>query len=181
MSKNFFRPNRSVGFTLIELMISIAFLVVVVTLAVPSLNAFLQNQRISTTSQAISNVFTTARSEALNRVNSVDVCWIPSGGATNTVRDFDVLAGQMVVLTNDDPAVEVASVEYDTGSLAILDTEGTDPCITYTAQGRLDPDSITAPLVFRVCLPGGATANSESVSVQLAGRAVVIDNVGTCV
>jgi len=175
--------KKSHGFTLIELMVTILLLGVIITLAVPSLNAFLQNQRISTTSQVISNIFSTARSEALNRVSNIDVCWSPIGTAANVVRSFNVPIGQMVVLTADNPAIEIARAEYDSANLAILHTEGANPCVRYTAQGRLNPDSLAdplVPLVFRVCLPNGGIRNAESVSVQFAGRPIVLDNVASC-
>lgn len=169
--------KHAAGFTIIELMISVAVLAVIVSVALPSMSTFIQRQRVATSSQAISTALSLARSEALNRVANVDVCWAGSSAANNTVRSFDVLPGQMVVLTTDDPAIEISSVEYDTGNLAITDNEGANPCITYTAQGRIDPTSLaTAQLVFLNCLPGGDEDFSESITVQIAGRPIVIEN-----
>lgn len=165
------------GFTIIELLISVAVLAVVVSIALPSMSTFIQRQRISTSSQAISTAFSLARSEALNRVANIDVCWAGATAGNNTVRSFDVLPGQMVVLTTDDPAIEISSLQYDTGNLALSDNEGANPCVTFTAQGRIDLTSVaTAQLVFLACLPGGDEDFSKSITVQLAGRPIVIEN-----
>ena len=172
---------RSYGFTLIELLVTIAMLSLITALAIPSVSTFMQRQEIASSSQAISSMFSLARSEALNRLSNISVCWVPSTGAANVVSGFTVQPGQMVVLTVPNAggvnATEIRSVQYDTGSLALTDSEGAGACIQYTAQGRINLNTLAVqPLLFRICQLNGTENGSENVQIQLAGRPLVIDN-----
>jgi type IV fimbrial biogenesis protein FimT len=59
------------GFSLIELMLAIAVLAILTTLAFPSYKAWIQNTRIKTTAASILNGLQVARSEAVRRNASV--------------------------------------------------------------------------------------------------------------
>lgn len=173
--------RRPLGFTLIELLVTIAMLTLITALAIPSVSTFMQRQQIASSSQAISSMFSLARSEALNRLSNVSVCWVPSTAAANNVNGVTVQPGQMTVLTVPNGgginAVEIRTVEYDTGNLALTDSEGAGACIQYTAQGRINRDTLAAePLLFRVCQLDGSEVGSENVLIQIAGRPLVIDN-----
>lgn len=61
-------PNRKErGFSLIELMIAIALLVIVMALGMPSYSAWIQNTRIRTAAESIQNGLQKARAEAVKR------------------------------------------------------------------------------------------------------------------
>jgi type IV fimbrial biogenesis protein FimT len=59
--------GRSAGFSLIELMIGIAIMAIVVSLAMPSYSAWIQNTRIRTAAESIQNGLQVARAEAVRR------------------------------------------------------------------------------------------------------------------
>jgi len=174
--------KKSFGFTLIELIATVLVLAIIVGLAVPSLSTFIQRQQIGSSSQAISSIFSLARSEALSRVSNISVCWVPATGVANIVSGFTVQPGQMSVLTVPNGganAIEIRSVQYDSGGLAITDNEGAGACVQYTAQGRINASTLATPntpLLFRVCMIGGLEDGSENITIQTAGRPVVIDN-----
>lgn len=73
------KHQRSIGgFTLIELMVTVAIAAILLTVGVPSFREFIANQRAKTAAQALFTDLTFARSEAIKRNGSVVVT--PVGG-----------------------------------------------------------------------------------------------------
>ena len=64
----------SAGFTLIELMITLAIAVILITLAVPSFSLMIHNSKVTSTTNEFVSALNLARSEALKRSNNVTVC-----------------------------------------------------------------------------------------------------------
>ena len=73
------RSNR--GFTLIELMVVCAVVAILVGVAAPSLNHFVQTNRLSNETNSLVSALNLARSEAINLRSPVTVC------ASNTAGD----------------------------------------------------------------------------------------------
>lgn len=59
--------HRGSGFTLIELMVTVALAAILAFVAVPSLNVFKRNAELTTATNALVSAIATARSEALKR------------------------------------------------------------------------------------------------------------------
>jgi len=75
------RSRSQKGFTLIEMMVAIAILAILVTLAAPSFNSFIDKYRVKRASDSISAFLVNAKSEAVKRNTEVRVV-ITGGGAT---------------------------------------------------------------------------------------------------
>ncbi len=71
------------GFTLIELMVTIAVLAIVVTIAAPSFTTMINNNRSIALGEELVTALNYARAEAVKRGDSVSVC-ASSDGATCT-------------------------------------------------------------------------------------------------
>ncbi len=69
---------RPAGFTLIELIVSVAVLAIVIILAVPSLTNLMLDAGLKTTAIDVHNTMAYARSEAIKRNAIVDI--IPTDG-----------------------------------------------------------------------------------------------------
>jgi type IV fimbrial biogenesis protein FimT len=60
--------------SLIELMVTIAVLVILLGLAIPSFQSFIRNNRLTTVANELASAFSIARSEAVRRGQQVTVC-----------------------------------------------------------------------------------------------------------
>lgn len=69
------------GFTLVELVVSIAILAILTTLAIPSFRALIINNRITTQANEFVSDSTYARAEAVRRNTRVTVCYSTNGTA----------------------------------------------------------------------------------------------------
>ncbi|MEM9386112.1 MAG: GspH/FimT family pseudopilin [Pseudomonadota bacterium] len=67
-------PRHENGVTLVELLVTIAALVILASLAVPSFNAVLQNNGLTASVNSLITDFTLARAEALKRNSPVTIC-----------------------------------------------------------------------------------------------------------
>jgi type IV fimbrial biogenesis protein FimT len=66
--------KRQQGFSLIELMVTVAIASILVSVGVPSFNNMIQNSRQSSTYNAMVSELSYARSEAVKRANFVTIC-----------------------------------------------------------------------------------------------------------
>lgn len=66
--------NKSCGFTLVELLITLTIATIVLAVGVPSFMAFIQNNRLVTGTNDLVSVLNFARSEAITRGLRVTVC-----------------------------------------------------------------------------------------------------------
>lgn len=72
---------RSRGFTLIELMITLAIVVILLVIGIPNLTALMIKSRLSGQVQEFYGVIDFARSEAIKRGTSVSICKSANGSA----------------------------------------------------------------------------------------------------
>lgn len=72
------------GFSLIELMISVAIMAILMTLAVPGFQTWLQNSQIRNAAESIQNGLQRARAEAVGR--NADVTFVLGAGSSWVIR-----------------------------------------------------------------------------------------------
>ncbi len=98
--------NSNHGFTLLELLVTVAILAIVAVIAAPSLQNFVLNNRIRTQAAALTTSLVFARTEAINR--STRVVTYPgtaSGGCSGTLWE----AGKPSLLRCFQPNIELPS------------------------------------------------------------------------
>lgn len=87
------------GLTLIELLIAVALLAVVLTVAVPGMGRFVEQQRLTATANQLVGHLQFARTEAITRNTRVAAC--PSSDGLSCTRDNRWEAGWIVYLDPD--------------------------------------------------------------------------------
>lgn len=95
------KSRNSLGFSLIELMVVVAVLAILVSIAAPSFSSIINNNRIDSTLRNVHETLQFARSEAVKRNQTVRVC----------------------VANTDQTACAPSTTEWSTGWLVIHDNQ----------------------------------------------------------
>ena len=99
MRKRQSKAHRSAGFTLIELMVTLALVMVLALVGVPSLLQFINQNRLTSTAYLMRDTHTFARQEALKRLRTITIC--PLAQATGGCDSKSWNQGLLVYLDND--------------------------------------------------------------------------------
>ena len=138
------------GFTMTELVVTMALAAVLATIAAPSFNGMIATQRARVFASDLYAALAKTRSAALTLNQNVTL-QANAGGWQN---GWQILDANNNVLDNHGAATLVTVTPTAT--------------VTYRASGRL-PAGAVAP-VFLISTTSGATVNHQCVSVDLGGR-----------
>lgn len=158
--------RRARGYTLLELVVTLALAAILTAVALPAFRSTLDRQRATTSVHLLTAQFAQARSTAITRAEVVSVC--PSRGDGRCREDGDWSEGWILFRDPDrdgqpDTAMEVLREQRRTprGSLILRSSSGR-PLLRYLPDGR----SAGSNLRVRACLHG-----------RLYGE-VVVNNLG---
>lgn len=129
------------GFTLIELMVTIAVGVILLTIAAPSFKEIIQNNRLATQVNDFVTALNLARSEAIKRGVRVTVC--KSANSTSLTP----------ACSNDN-----SGSNWQVGWMVFVDSDNNGNCVDANSDGMCDDDN---GVILRVYGPlsGGGTLN----------------------
>lgn len=161
-------PHRSRGFTLLELMVTMAIVAVLLTIAAPSFRNTIARNRVSSASNDLLASVAYARNTAVDRGQLVSMC--PSADGANCTTDGEAFEPGWIVYTY--PAgTASANTAYDAGSATLLRAIGQrkgvsihalqTPVITFGLQGQLRPG---AALAFLTCSRSGDSGIGTSTT-----------------
>lgn len=154
-------PARAAGFTVIELMITVALLAILTALALPSFRSFIQNNRLASQANEIVAASQLARSEALKRGVNVAIC-SSDDGQTCTGNFND---GYIVLADPGGDDEELVRV-YPAPGDGFVFTPATGQAV-FTPEGfATNANEIT----LLIMLPGCTTDNARRILVENTGR-----------
>jgi len=161
--------NRSNGFTLIELMITVALAAIVMTLAVPSFEETIRNNRLTTQANELISALNLARSEAIKRQFTVSVCKSANGAACDGSGWGD---GWIVFVNRDDDSPAVVDTGEDIlrayGPIRANYTLNANNNFTNYISYR--PTGISNNFGRFVLCEGGQLTHSRAILINKTGR-----------
>jgi len=174
------------GFTLIELIVTMAIVAIVATMAVPSYLTFIQNNRLAAQSNALITSLNIARSESVKRLAStvanpnprVTVCASSNGTACSNANQWElgwivfvdlnadgvVNPGTGACLATEDCILQVAGLLQGGNTLRSSGFANLFN-VQYNTRGALNSAG-----TFTLCDKRGVT-NARAINLNLTGRA----------
>ena len=155
------------GFTIIELMMTVVLLGVLMTLAAPNLTNLVREQRVKTATSDLYVSLIYARSESIKRNMYVAVCAKNSDGS-GCGNTTDWSKGWIVFLDADGNGYPgaVSDILKKQDAFSDLTLTGTVSNVSYQRDGRLRAAAST----FVISSSVSATVVARCVSLDLSGR-----------
>ncbi len=157
----------SSGFTLIELMVTIAVLAIIVSIAAPSISTQLANQRVKSTAAILANALKEAEVESIIRRKNVKVV-------------YDVTSKTITLKATNIPPISDTNISvYNIGKQSTI-TQTINP--SGTADIVFQPDKTIkggATVEYIVCDTGSKNETPRQVSLSRIGNVDTI-NAGSC-
>lgn len=169
--------NKNIqGFTLIELIVTMAVFAILVAIAAPSFNAFTDSSRRASEVNNISGTLAYARSEAIKRNSNVSVCARIStvGAETCSAVANDWKYGWMVFDdTDSDGVLDIGENllrlfgPISKGSVITETTGNATLALTFRGSGFI----AVANSEFKYCGPSNKASNARAIIISKTGRA----------
>ncbi|MQP76910.1 prepilin-type N-terminal cleavage/methylation domain-containing protein [Stenotrophomonas sp. MYb238] len=155
-------PSKGAGFTLIELMVTVAVLAIIATIAVPAMQGLIAANRLSAASTELVTALQLARSEAIRRNAPVMVC--ASDDGTNCENSTE---WSRWIVTGTDNATGNAEVIRDSAVTGDMQVAGPAAGIRFRPTGLLD-----AQAAVTLCLPVSNPSSNQRVVTMMVGGGV---------
>ncbi|TWG90747.1 type IV fimbrial biogenesis protein FimT [Luteimonas sp. J16] len=157
------RPQA--GFTLIELMVTVAVIAILAVVGVPAMAGMINVNRINTATDNMIASLQLARSEAIRRGARVTVCASNDGQTCASSTDWNrwiVIGRDNVASEGGSEVIDVIRDETTTGGIQL---QGPADGIVFRSSGVTDGEETLV-----VCLPTSyPAANQREITVMLSG------------
>ena len=148
------------GFTLIELMVTMAVLAILAVVAVPSMTMLINGNRLSGMNDELTASVQLARSEAIRRNARVTLCGSADGTTCAAVTDWD----RWIVLGRDN-ASGTDQVIRDNDAIGPVQVSGPAAGIVFRPSGRIDAEE-----QLIACVPTTSpNQNQRVITVMISG------------
>jgi type IV fimbrial biogenesis protein FimT len=152
----------SSGFTLIELMVTIAVMAIIVSIAAPNISNQLANQRVKSTAATLANALKEAKVESILRRQNVTVVYNPT-------------TSKKIVLTANGNEISSYNLS-DKSTVTQTITPSTTTEIIFQPNKKI---SGNATVVYTICDSGSYSETPRQVSLTNIANVNVI-NAGSC-
>ncbi|MGP4862732.1 pilus assembly FimT family protein [Psychrobacter sp. T6-5] len=146
--------TASSGFTLIELMVTIAVLAIIVSIAAPNISTQLANQRVKSTTVTLVNALKEAKAESLIRRQTITLTFDNDGTDTGTIM-IDNTA--IIASYSYDAKSTISAVDSDSATVTNIEFKPTK-----TADERVfticDSNTVASPRRVIVSALGNTTS-----------------------
>jgi len=171
------RPAQN-GFTVIELMVTVAVAAILVAIAVPAFNSFVLNDRDISQFNSLVASFNYARSEAIKQNLRIGVAVCPSSNG-NTCSGTAAWSGGWIVLNQDPrlagtPQAVIQAVPALAGGNTVTATLSGANGIVFQYNGGL---ASSQALAIKICDPRGS-AFAREVEVNATGKVAATQTPG---
>ncbi|WP_227523175.1 GspH/FimT family pseudopilin [Psychrobacter sp. Sarcosine-3u-12] len=153
----------SSGFTLIELMVTIAVLAIIVGIAAPSISTQLANQRVKSTTATLANALKEAKVESILRRQNITVIYT----STSTPKTIKLQAGSEDISTYNLSAKSTVTQTI---------TPSTVTSIVFQPNKKI---ANNATVVYTVCDSGSNSETPKQISLTNIANVNVV-NAGSC-
>jgi type IV fimbrial biogenesis protein FimT len=154
-------PRQQRGFTLLELLITVLVASILLGIAVPSFHSFVQDSRLSGEANALVYSLTLARSEAVKRDSTVEVC-----ASSNGTSCTGTWANGWIVCTPSPGCTTIVQVApaLVTGNTATEQLNGAT-ALTFAADGS------TGTAYWFVFCDSRGVNSARAIDIDQIGRA----------
>jgi len=156
------------GFTLVEMMITVAVLALVLGLAVPAFTDTIRNNRIASASNELISALTVTRAEAVKRRMNVSVCvrdgLTCSANANNWSQGWLIFTDDLAPFGQIDAPTDVVLLASDPTDTGVQITSGGFTAVTFSSRGE------TTNATFDITKAGCQGNNHRRLTVQNTGR-----------
>jgi type IV fimbrial biogenesis protein FimT len=149
--------ERSRGFTLVEMMVTIAILAILLGIALPDFRQMLASERVRSANSDMFAALIMARSEAIKRNSSVTL--VPTS-TTTWAGGWTVKAGTTVIQTQDALNAGVSVVQLDGTNSAI-----NPATVTFGGNGRPSPADADTTFIFSSSTVTAVSARCTSLTL----------------
>lgn len=177
--------SRQRGFTLVELMITLAVAVVLLTIAVPSFRNITNTNKLTTAVNDVIASISTAKMEAIKRGGNAQLC---SNSATNNNPGSDTLGsacgtqtGAVYLMTKSNIAEAVRSGTPELTGAVVL--KGNMVALRFSGQGLAYKVGDTVPYngtVAVICTSALSTNNQRTIVMAAGGILTTTPTSGAC-
>ncbi|WP_432471156.1 GspH/FimT family pseudopilin [Amphritea sp. HPY] len=162
--------TRNKGFTLIELMVTVAVMALLLTVGAPAMGSFLQNSQLDSTVDQLKNIYSFTRQEAVHRQQVVSLCAFDTQNNTcgNSWND-----GALVYIDRDGAAgfggtdLRLREVEFTEGVTVVW--TGSENRLDLEADGSTDDAA-----QFTISVQG--MDGGIDMDISLIGRARITES-----
>ncbi|HEX7027561.1 MAG TPA: GspH/FimT family pseudopilin [Gammaproteobacteria bacterium] len=161
------------GFTIIELMLTLAIMATILTLAGPSFRNMIADTRLTTTTNSFISAVTLAKSEAISRKTTVHLS-AQLGGTSTWGNGWIIWADGDGDNTPDYPGEYIRVFPPASGTVvannspALQETDDDRPTVSFTPNGLRTPGGVAGNITLTIC-----DDRSDEV-----GRQIIISLIG---